>query len=102
MVENLQIPHDRIAEFCARRHIARLRLFGSALRDDFGPQSDIDVLVEFEPGHTPGWEIVDIQDELSEILGRPVDIVNPKYLLPRLRQRILESAVTEYEAEYAA
>ncbi len=102
MVKDPQIPHQRIAEFCAKHHIARLRLFGSVLRDDFAPTSDIDVLVEFEPGHTPAWEIVDIQDELSEILGRPVDIVNPKYLLPRLRQRILESAVTEYEAKHAA
>jgi predicted nucleotidyltransferase len=102
MAENPRIPHQQIAEFCAKHHIARLRLFGSVLRDDFGPHSDIDVLVEFEPGHTPGWEIVDIQDELSAILGRPVDIVNPKYLLPRLRKRILDSAVTEYEAENAA
>jgi predicted nucleotidyltransferase len=102
MDQNLRIPHRQIAEFCARRHIARLRLFGSVLRHDFGPHSDIDVLVEFEAGHTPGWEIVDIQDELSAILGRPVDIVNPKYLLPRLRKRILDSAVTEYEAQNAA
>ena len=55
MNSNLSIPKDEIAEFCQRCHIRRLSLFGSVIRDDFGPDSDVDVLVELEPGHTPGW-----------------------------------------------
>ncbi len=94
----IAIDHKRIAEFCRRHHIQRLRLFGSVLRDDFHPDSDVDVLVEFEPGHSPGWEIVDIEDELGRILGgRKVDMVNPKFLNARLRDRILHEAVVQYE-----
>ena len=74
-------------------------MFGSVLRDDFGPESDVDVLLEFQPGHTPGWEIVDIQDELSDLFGgRRVDIVNPKYLNHRLKDRVMSSALVQYEA----
>jgi len=61
MVANLDITSDRIAALCRRHHIQRLSFFGSVLRDDFLPGSDVDMLVEFEPGHTPGWEIVDIE-----------------------------------------
>ena len=97
------IPNEQIADFCRRHHIRRLSLFGSILRDDFRPDgehpSDVDVLVEFEPGHTPGWEIVSIQEELSRLFGgRRVDMVNPKYLNRRLRDRILASAELQYEA----
>ncbi len=91
------IPTQAIAEFCRKRRIRRLALFGSVLRDDFGPDSDVDALVEFEPGHTPGFEIVDVADELSAIFGgRKVDLVNPKYLNHRLRDRVLQSAETLY------
>jgi hypothetical protein len=94
---------ERLAEACRRHHIRRFSLFGSFLRDDFGPDSDVDALVEFEPGHTPGWEIVDIGEELSQVFGgRRVDIVNPKYLNPHLKDRVLRSAVVHYEAEHAA
>jgi uncharacterized protein len=86
-----------LADFCNRHHIRRLSLFGSALREDFRPDSDVDLLVEFQPGHTPGWEIVDLEEELSALFGgRRVDVVNPKYLNPRLRERILASAVVQY------
>ena len=61
---------DRIAEFCQRNRIRRLALFGSVLRDDFTPESDVDVLVEFEPGARVGFAFVTVQDELSNILGR--------------------------------
>jgi uncharacterized protein len=92
-----------LAEFCRRHHVQRLSLFGSVLRDDFRPDSDVDVLIEFEPGHTPGWEIVDIADELSNVFGgRRVDLVNPRYLIPQLRDRVLASAVVQYEASHAA
>jgi len=94
----IAIDPERIAEFCRQHHIQRLRLFGSVLRDDFHPGSDVDVLVEFEPGHSPGWEIVDIEDELGEIFGgRKVDMVNPKFLNARLRDRILHEAMVQYD-----
>ena len=65
---------DRIAEFCQRNHIRRLALFGSVLRDDFTPESDVDILVEFEPGARVGLAFITVQDELSNILGRRVDM----------------------------
>jgi len=103
---NTQTPvvrSDVIAEFCRRHHIRRLSLFGSALRNDFGPESDVDLLVEFEPGHSPGWEIVDIEEELSCLFGgRRVDVVNPKFLNRRLRDRVLRSAVVQFETNDAA
>ncbi len=97
------IPRREIADCCLRHHIRRLSLFGSILREDFrtgGDQSsDVDVLVEFLPGHTPGWEIVDIESELSRLFGgRKVDMVNPKYLNRRLKDRILADARPLYEA----
>jgi len=72
----IDVPKEKIATFCQRNHIRELALFGSALRDDFGPDSDVDVLVEFEPGQEPGlMELVAIENELSEILGRKADMV---------------------------
>jgi uncharacterized protein len=94
-----QIPVDKVklAEFCRRYHIRKLSFFGSVLRDDFGPASDLDVLVEFAPEHVPGLEIVDIEEELSELLGgRRVDLVNPKYLNRRLKERVLAQAEVQY------
>ncbi|MDO9130003.1 MAG: nucleotidyltransferase family protein, partial [Anaerolineales bacterium] len=85
----IEIPKKKIAEFCRRNHIRKLALFGSVLRDDFRPDSDVDVLVEFEPGKTPGFAFITIQDELSEILGgRQVDLVTPKFLNHRIRERV--------------
>ncbi len=96
---HIEVPREAIAEFCRRHHILKLCLFGSVLRADFRPDSDVDVLVEFEPDHIPGWEIIDIQDELSDLFGRrKVDMVNPKYLNRRLKNRILGTAVVQYEA----
>ena len=94
----LQIPidHERLAEFCRKRHIRRLAFFGSVLRDDFGPDSDVDVLYEFEEGHAPGWEIVDVEDELSGIIGRKVDLVPAKYLNRWIRDRVLAEAEVQY------
>ena len=65
---------DRIAEFCQRNHIRRLALFGSVLRDDFTPESDVDVLVDFEPDARVGFAFITMQDELSDMLGRRVDM----------------------------
>ena len=94
---NISIPKRRLDDFCRRRHIVRLAFFGSVLTDDFRPDSDVDALVEFAPGHTPGLEICDIEEELSRLLGgRKVDIVNPKYLNRRLKARVLASAEVQY------
>ncbi len=93
----IDIPKAEIAAFCQRHHIRRLALFGSVLRDDFGPDSDVDVLVEFKPGHIPGWDIVAMEDELSNILGRPVDLRTPEELSQHWRQRIIDSARIVHE-----
>ena len=74
MNPGIEIPMDRIAEFCQRNHIRRLALYGSVLREDFGPESDVDVLVEFEPGARVGLSFFTMQDELSDMLGRRVDM----------------------------
>jgi predicted nucleotidyltransferase len=93
-----RVPVDRqqIAEFCRRHHIRKLSLFGSVLRDDFRPDSDIDVLVTFEPGQVVGLRIVDIEDELAQLLGRRVDLVSEKYLNHRIRDRVLTTAEVQY------
>ncbi len=95
----LTIPRDRLAAICGRHHIRRLSLFGSVLREDFGPESDIDVLVEFEPGHVPGFlRLHGIEQELSAVLGgKSVDLVTPRSLSPRLRERVLAQARLQYE-----
>jgi predicted nucleotidyltransferase len=90
-------PKDQIADFCRRYHIRKLALFGSVLRDDFGPHSDIDVLVDFEPGYAVGFEILDMEEELSRVFGgHKVDIVQEKYLNRWLRARVLASAEVQY------
>ncbi len=92
MAKTIHLPKERISELCRRHHVRRLALFGSVLRDDFGPDSDVDVLIEFEPGHTPGFGFIAIQDELSEILGRRVDLNTPACLSPYYRDRIIADA----------
>lgn len=97
MVAHIPLPKDQIARFCERHHIRRLALFGSVLRDDFGPDSDVDVLVQFEPGKTPGWDFFLMQDELSTLLGREVDLNTPGFLSRYFRERVLDEAETVYE-----
>ena len=97
MNARIDIPEDKIAEFCKRNGIQCLSLFGSVLRDDFTPASDIDVLVEFKPGRTPGLAFFgSIPDDLSEILGRRVDLNTPQCLSPYFRQKVLEAAEVIY------
>ncbi|NUM53398.1 MAG: nucleotidyltransferase domain-containing protein [Candidatus Hydrogenedentes bacterium] len=99
MLAELEIDRELLEAVCKRWHIKKLSIFGSALRDDFRPDSDVDVLIEFDPEHIPGWEIVDVGDDLSKAFGgRYVDMVSPKYVIPALRARILTSAVVQYEA----
>ncbi len=96
-MSKINLPRDELAELCRRHHIRKMSLFGSVLRDDFRPDSDIDVLVEFEPGHTVGFEILDIEEELSRLFGgHRVDIVEEKYLNRWLRGRVLASAEVQY------
>ncbi len=93
------IPDSVLAAFCQRHHITRLALFGSALRDDFGPHSDVDVLVEFSAEHVPGLiRLSGIAQELSELVGRPVDLRTPADLSRYFRGRVVESAVVKYAA----
>jgi predicted nucleotidyltransferase len=97
MTEQPVISKDALAEFCRRHHIRKLSLFGSVLRDDFRPDSDVDVLVEFEPGHAIGWDILDVEEELSRLFGgHKIDMVREEYLYHRLRDRILASAEVQY------
>lgn len=94
----IAVPLDRIASLCQRHGIARLSLFGSVLRDDFTPDSDVDVLVEFEPGRTPGLGFFSLQDELSEILQRRVDLNTPQSLSKCFREEVLREARSLYVA----
>jgi predicted nucleotidyltransferase len=90
---NIPLPKEKLANYCHRYHIRRLAFFGSVLRDDFTPSSDVDVLVEFEPGYTPGLAFFGMQEELSKILGRKVDLNTPNFLSPYFRQQVQQDAV---------
>ncbi len=93
----IPIPQTQIAQFCQQHHIRQLALFGSILRDDFTPQSDIDILVQFEPGHTPGFAFIDLQDQLSKLLGRTVDLNTPQDLSRYFRDQVIAAAEVIYD-----
>ncbi len=94
----IDIPKAEIAAFCQRHHIRRLALFGSVLREDFGPDSDVDVLVEFEPEARVGYfTLVTIQYELAEMIGHDVDLLTPGALHPRFRHKVMAGAQIIYE-----
>jgi len=92
----IDIPEEKIAEFCRRNHITKLALFGSVLRDDFTPKSDVDVIVEFHPDHIPGWAFFGMQEELGEILQREVDLLTFTEISKYFRKKILREAQTVY------
>ncbi len=94
----MTLPRQTIAEFCRRHHIRRLAVFGSVLHGDARPDSDLDVLVEFETGHVPGLGFFAMEQELSELLGRPVDLNTPQFLSKYFRERVLEEAEVQYAA----
>ena len=95
----VEIPQETIAEFCRRHNIHRLALFGSILRNDFGPNSDVDVLVEFEPGHVPGLiRMAGLEIELSEIFGRKVDLRTAAELNRYFRDEVMHEAEVLYDA----
>ncbi len=92
----IEVPSDQIADFCRRHHIRELSFFGSVLRDDFGPESDVDVLVEFLPGHVPGLTFFSMENELSKILDRRVDLNTPKMLSRYFREDVQREARVQY------
>src|SRR5688572_16161887 len=98
VLHGIEIPSHELADFCRRNSIRRLSLFGSILRDDFAPDSDIDVLVEFEPGRTPGLRFFALQDELGQMLGRRVDLNTPDDLSKYFRDEVLRTAMVQYVA----
>ena len=97
MSAHVRLDQDRVAQFCRSHHIRRLALFGSVLRDDFRPDSDVDVLVEFEPGQEPGLlGLARMERELSETLGRQVDIRTPADLSQLFRDEVVATAEVQY------
>ena len=97
----IELDKRQIAAFCRQRHIRRLAVFGSALRSDFAPDSDVDVLIEFVPGHVPGLlGIARMERELSALLGgRKVDLRTPEDLSRYFRQQVLDEAEVQYAQE---
>jgi uncharacterized protein len=98
LAHRIRLDRNEIAAFCRRHHIKRLALFGSVLRPDFGPESDVDVLVEFEPGSRHGFSFFTIQDELSELIGRRVDLNTLAFLSPRFRDKVAAEAEVLFAA----
>jgi len=97
-MHNIHIPQDRIKRYCQKHHIKKLALFGSFLRDDFGFDSDIDILVEFEKGHTPGFfDIHRMEEQLSTLFnGRKIDLRTPADLSRYFRKKVVSNAVVLY------
>jgi predicted nucleotidyltransferase len=99
MKARINFNREALVLFCQRRHIRRLALFGSVLREDFGPQSDVDALVEFEPTHKPGFlQLAAMERELSEILGRKADLRTPQELSKLFRDEVIAEAEVLYAA----
>jgi predicted nucleotidyltransferase len=93
------IPKDRLVEFCRKHHIRKLSLFGSALRGQLHPNSDIDLLVEFETGHVPGLiTLAGMEIELTEMIGRKADLRTPRDLSRYFRDQVVNAAEVQYEA----
>jgi predicted nucleotidyltransferase len=97
MNKDLIIPKGKIAVFCRNHNIRSLAIFGSALRDDFGPDSDVDVLVEFNRGFEPGFKFFDMEMELSQLIGRKVDLNTPKFLSSYFRDAVMKEAEVQYD-----
>ena len=96
-MSQITLPKDKIEDFCRRHHIRKLSLFGSVLRGDFRPDSDVDVLVEFEPGYSVGLiRLAGMEIELSNIIGRKVDLRTPAELSRYFRQKVLDVAEVQY------
>jgi hypothetical protein len=96
MSSKVSVDQEQLAEFCRQNGVRRLAVFGSALRDDFGPDSDVDVLIEFEPGRTPGLRFFWMQEELSRLFARTVDLHTPASLSQYFRSQVLSEAEDQY------
>ena len=96
MTARIPIPAAEIAEVCRRYRVHRMALFGSVIRDDFTPESDVDVLVQFEPGYAAGFEFFDMRYELIDLFNREVDLHTPASLSPYFRQEVLDEAEEIY------
>ena len=98
MNRNIVIAKEKIREFCEHHHIQRLAIFGSALRDDFDPESDVDVLVDFETGHVPGFfRLFEMEEELSGLFGgRKIDMRTPEDLSRYFRDKVVATAQVQY------
>ncbi|MEO0532553.1 MAG: nucleotidyltransferase family protein [Cyanobacteria bacterium P01_A01_bin.123] len=95
----IPIPKSDLVDFCHRHHIRKLAIFGSVLRDDFGPNSDVDFLVEFDPKHIPGLiRLAGMELELSNLIQRKADLRTPKDLSRYFRDEVLQTAVVQYDA----
>jgi len=95
--KNIPATEEQIADFCRRHHIRSLSFFGSVLGPGFRPDSDVDVLIEFDAGHTPGLNVYEIEQELSQLCGgRRIDMVNPKYINRWLKEIVLSTAESAY------
>ena len=97
MKVNSLLNSKQIKTFCQKYHVRKMSFFGSVIRNDFSPLSDIDVLVEFEPGFTPGYDFFLMEAELSQLLGRKVDLQTSAFLSPEIRNSVLSQAITAYE-----
>ena len=93
----IDVPTAEIAAFCRRHHVRKLALFGSVLREDFRPDSDVDVVVNFEPGFVPGLAFFSFEQELSELFGRQVELFTPEFLSRYFRDSIMAEAAVLYE-----
>jgi uncharacterized protein len=97
LTQNLTVSQATIADFCRRHHIRKLAFFGSVLGNRFAADSDVDILVEFEEGHVPGFAFFDLQDELAVLLGRRVDLHTPNSLSRYFRDQVIADATVLYE-----
>jgi hypothetical protein len=98
-LHGVEIPREELADFCRRNHIRRLALFGSILHGELRPDSDVDVLVEFEPGHVPGLKFFELEQELSDLLDRKVDLNTPQCLSRYFRDEVVAEAEVLYAQE---
>jgi predicted nucleotidyltransferase len=89
-------PQKKIEAFCRMNHVKKLSVFGSTIHGDAGPDSDVDVLVEFEEGHTPGFAFFDMEAQLSQILGKKVDLNTPAFLSRYFRDDVVREAQVQY------
>ncbi len=97
MKPGIKIDKEKIAELCRRHHIQKLSLFGSAVRADFQPESDLDLLIEFSPDHTPGLAFFSLQDDFSKLFSRKVDLNTYQSLSPYFREQVLSEAEALYD-----